>query len=150
MLTKAFRACGLGPSRQFVRSGSPGRAGRAVCARGFSLARARKVVSAREARGGCARPRIQPYTKELGRVCDRTKNEASTAYGLNTCLLGSRVLPVKEHFPFSPTVMLPRVPKRFALRHNAATGAMRCPGKWTPRRRCPFRATNLRIVAQSL
>ena len=39
MLTEAFRACSLGPSRPSVRPGSPGR--------GFSRARARKVVFAR-------------------------------------------------------------------------------------------------------
>ena len=150
MLTEAYRTCALGPSCPSVRPGSPGPAGRAVRARGFLLARARKVVFARDAREGCARPRIQPFTKELGCVCDRTKNEVSTAYGANTCLLGTRVPPVGERFLFSLTEMLPRAPKRFALRHNAATGAMRCPGKWTPRRRCPFRATNLQIVAYCL
>ena len=103
MLTEAFRTCALGPSRPSVRPGSPGPAGRAVRAvraRGFFLARARKVVFTRLARAGCARPRIQAFTKELGCVCDRTKNEVRTAYGVNTCLLGSRAPPGKKRFPF--------------------------------------------------
>ena len=54
MLTEAFCACSLGPSRPSVRSGSPGRARRAVRARGFSRASAKsrlRALRAKVARG---------------------------------------------------------------------------------------------------
>ena len=49
MLTEAFRACSLGPSRPSVRLGSPGRAGRA----GFR-ARVREKPSSRASRASGA------------------------------------------------------------------------------------------------
>ena len=54
LLTEAYRTCRLGRSRPSVRRESPGRAGRAVRARGFARANAKGRL-----RAFCVRPREQ-------------------------------------------------------------------------------------------